>query len=56
MKDGRVNGHIAPNTTRFPDGINGLADKIHGMGLKFGIYSSESILSPQSRKNAHNTY
>ncbi|KAM0457248.1 hypothetical protein ACHAO4_003045 [Trichoderma viride] len=40
MKDGRVNGHIAPNTTRFPDGINGLADKIHGMGLKFGIYST----------------
>lgn len=45
MKDGRVNGHIAPNTTRFPDGINGLADKVHGMGLKLGIYSSKSNIS-----------
>ena len=26
--------------TKFPDGIKGLADKIHDMGLKFGIYSS----------------
>jgi alpha-galactosidase len=30
---------ILPNMTRFPDGISGLADKIHSMGLKFGIYS-----------------
>ncbi|KAK5987843.1 putative alpha-galactosidase B [Cladobotryum mycophilum] len=35
LKDGRVNGHIAPNTTRFPDGIDGLAKKIHNMDLKF---------------------
>jgi alpha-galactosidase len=40
MKDGRdSNGHLIPNYTRFPDGINGLADKIHEMGLKLGIYS-----------------
>ncbi|KAK7755846.1 hypothetical protein SLS62_002132 [Diatrype stigma] len=25
---------------RFPDGISGLAEKIHGMRLKLGIYSS----------------
>ena len=31
---------LLPNMTKFPDGIVGLADKIHGMGLKFGIYSS----------------
>ncbi|KAL7793099.1 glycoside hydrolase family 27 protein [Trichoderma ceciliae] len=40
MKDGRVDGHIAPNTTRFPDGIDGLAQKVHAMGLKLGIYST----------------
>ncbi|KAM0255385.1 hypothetical protein ACHAQJ_005827 [Trichoderma viride] len=40
MKSGRVDGHIAPNTTRFPDGIDGLADKVHDMGLKLGIYST----------------
>lgn len=39
-KTGRVDGHIAVNKTRFPDGIDGLANKIHGLGLKFGIYSS----------------
>lgn len=42
MKDGRVDGHIAVNTTRFPDGIDGLAKKVHDLGLKLGIYSSES--------------
>lgn len=42
MKDDRVDGHIAVNTTRFPDGIDGLATKIHDMGMKIGIYSSKS--------------
>lgn len=41
MKDGRVDGHIAVNTTRFPDGIDGLAKKVHDLGLKLGIYSSK---------------
>jgi alpha-galactosidase len=44
MMTGRVDGHIAPNTTRFPDGIDGLAEKVHGLGLKLGIYSSKSNL------------
>lgn len=41
-KTGRDNttGRLLPNTTRFPDGISGLASKIHDMGLKFGIYST----------------
>ncbi|KAH8904673.1 glycoside hydrolase [Coniochaeta sp. PMI_546] len=30
---------ILPNYERFPDGINGLADKVHSLGLKLGIYS-----------------
>lgn len=29
-----------PNLQKFPNGISGLADQIHQMGLKFGIYSS----------------
>ncbi|KAL7946094.1 glycoside hydrolase family 27 protein [Trichoderma barbatum] len=40
LKDGRVDGHMAPNTTRFPNGIDGLAQKVHDLGLKFGIYST----------------
>lgn len=31
---------ILPNITRFPRGIDGLAEEIHGLGLKIGIYSS----------------
>lgn len=32
---------MAVNKTRFPDGIDGLAKKIHDMDLKIGIYSSK---------------
>lgn len=37
---GRVNGHLVPNATRFPNGISGLADKVHAMNLSMGIYST----------------
>lgn len=42
VKSGRDNTthQIMPNTTTFPDGISGLATKLHEMGLKVGIYSS----------------
>ncbi|KAF5322055.1 hypothetical protein D9619_001326 [Psilocybe cf. subviscida] len=30
---------IIPDPTKFPDGISGLATKIHNLGLKIGIYS-----------------
>ncbi|KAI1367459.1 glycoside hydrolase family 27 protein [Xylaria arbuscula] len=31
---------LVPDPTRFPNGISGVADKIHELGLKIGIYSS----------------
>ena len=31
-------GRLQPDATRFPSGIKALADRIHGMGLKFGMY------------------
>ena len=31
-------GRIVPDPTKFPDGIDGLATKIHDLGLKIGIY------------------
>lgn len=42
VKAGRDNttGRIIPDYTKFPDGINGTAVKIHDLGLKIGIYSS----------------
>ncbi|KAI5805171.1 family 27 glycoside hydrolase [Geopyxis carbonaria] len=40
VKNAREEGtdRLMPNTTKFPNGIDGLADTIHGMGLKIGIY------------------
>ncbi|EJD03845.1 glycoside hydrolase, partial [Fomitiporia mediterranea MF3/22] len=32
-------GRIVPDPTKFPSGIDGLAEQIHTMGLKMGIYS-----------------
>jgi hypothetical protein len=45
VKDSRdsTTGQIVPDPTKFPDGISGLADKIHAMGLKIGIYSSRFV-------------
>lgn len=42
MKSGRdeVTGRLVPDPVKFPKGIDGLADDIHAMGLKLGIYSS----------------
>jgi alpha-galactosidase len=34
-------GRIMPDPSKFPDGINGTAQKIHNLGLKIGIYSSK---------------
>lgn len=34
------NGCLQPNSMKFPSGMPWLADQIHGMGLKFGIYTS----------------
>lgn len=42
MKDGRDDQthQLIPNATRFPDGIKGVADEVHDLGLRLGIYSS----------------
>lgn len=33
-----ANGRQQANSTRFPSGIKGLADRVHKMGLKLGVY------------------
>ena len=39
--DGRTeNGTLKANATAFPDGMSYVADQIHSLGLKFGMYSS----------------
>ena len=34
------NQPLAINSSKFPDGMRALGDRLHGMGLQFGIYSS----------------
>jgi alpha-galactosidase len=40
MSRDQTTGRLKPDLSKFPDGINGTAEKIHAMGLKIGIYSS----------------
>ena len=38
-----AHGDIQPDAKRFPSGIKVLADYVHGLGLKFGIYSDAGV-------------
>ena len=38
-----ANGTLQPNMTRFPNGMGHVADKLHSMGLMFGMYSSAGL-------------
>ncbi|KAL7276841.1 hypothetical protein RUND412_000183 [Rhizina undulata] len=38
-------GRIVPDASKFPDGINGTAAKVHQLGLKLGIYSDAGTLT-----------
>lgn len=40
-------GHIIVDSTKFPNGIKSLADYIHKLGLKFGIYSAPGCYTCQ---------
>lgn len=38
-----ASGKLAPNPTRFPNGIKAVADYVHSLGLKFGIYEDVGV-------------
>ncbi|KAJ5708564.1 Alpha-galactosidase/alpha-n-acetylgalactosaminidase [Penicillium malachiteum] len=38
-------GYLIPDPDKFPNGVAAVADKIHAMGLKLGIYSSAGTLT-----------
>jgi alpha-galactosidase len=44
-----ANGNIVADAERFPNGIKPLADYVHSLGLKFGIYSDAGSLTCQKR-------
>jgi alpha-galactosidase len=46
VKDRRdANGFLIPDPQRFPDGIQPVADAVHSLGLKFGIYSDAAEMT-----------
>jgi hypothetical protein len=38
-------GRLFANKTRFPDGMNGLANYLHSRSLKLGVYSDIGYLT-----------
>ncbi|GKZ33507.1 hypothetical protein AbraIFM66950_003409 [Aspergillus brasiliensis] len=45
VKSGRnaTTKRIIPDPDKFPNGISGVADEVHALGLKLGIYSSAGL-------------
>lgn len=42
-------GDWTTDERKLPDGLKGLADKINGLGMKFGIWMEPEMISPDSR-------
>ena len=45
----REDGKLIGDPTRFPSGIKALADYVHSIHLKFGLYTSEGNYTCQKR-------
>ena len=43
LKQRNSEGQLVPDPAKFPDGIVGLANYVHGLGLKLGIYSDAGL-------------
>jgi alpha-galactosidase len=46
--DARGLGDWTPNPERFPDGLRPLADTVHDLGMKFGIWVEPEMVNPDS--------
>src|SRR5205807_5907785 len=44
-----ANGNIVVDPQRFPNGMKAVADYVHSVGLRFGIYSDAGTLTCQKR-------
>ena len=49
LEDRDIDGHLVPDPTRFPHGMQFLGDYIHDLGMKFGIYSSAGTMTCAGR-------
>lgn len=45
LKERDGEGNLVPDPKKFPHGMKALADYLHGIGLKFGIYSCAGIMT-----------
>ena len=43
-----ASGNLVPNPAKFPDGIAGTADYVHGLGLKLGLYNDSGTMTCSS--------
>jgi len=45
LKQRNSTGHLQADPAKFPNGMDGLAKEIHGMGLKLGLYGDAGTLT-----------
>jgi len=45
LADRDANGHLVADPVTFPNGMKAVADSIHALGLKFGLYSSAGTMT-----------
>ena len=50
---GLFNGTILAEPSRFPSGLKGIADYIHGQGLKFGVYTAQCSYTCQLKAGSY---
>ncbi|HUJ10249.1 MAG TPA: NPCBM/NEW2 domain-containing protein [Verrucomicrobiae bacterium] len=48
-----ANGNVVPDPNLFPDGIKPVADYIHSLGLKFGIYTDAGTKTCEGRAGSY---
>jgi alpha-galactosidase len=48
VNDTRGLGDWTPNPERFPDGLRALADAVHDLGMKFGVWVEPEMVNPDS--------
>ena len=49
QKSRGADGHIIPDPEKFPSGMKALGNFLHGLGLRFGIYSDTSNVTCENR-------
>jgi len=49
----RFERNIAPDSSKFPNGMKALADYVHGKGLKLGLYSDRGTKTCSGRPGSY---